>query len=144
MAKSNEELIEEISDGIESRSDKSRKAFEKSLTYISSGVLVGSVFFIEKIIPLDCANNKIFLLLSLIFSGFTLLLSLVVHYLSSVYFEKAGDEFSRIQRGKGSLQSLIKKVIKRDNITKFLTVFSLISLIVGIILLMIFVTSNLL
>lgn len=139
-----QEFKKEVSDMIDDSYEKSHSEFEKSLTYISSGVLVGSLFFIEKIIPLCNANAKIFLLLTWIFSGTTLLISLISHYLSSVYHSKISREFSDLEEVTDEARdNLVSKIDANNDVISGLNLTSLISLIIGVIQLVLFVSLNL-
>ncbi len=64
------------------------KDFNKLIVYISTGALVFSIGFTEKVLPLTQACHKEFLKLSWIFFGVTLCLILTSYFLGIKAFDR--------------------------------------------------------
>ena len=62
--------------------DYATTEFDKSLTYISSGILAVSFAFIEKIVPLSTAKNKNVLIDGWYLLGIAIVLSSVAHFIN--------------------------------------------------------------
>ena len=73
--------------------NKSDDDYEKNVTFISSGTLLLSITFIEKIISINKSNSIWTLILSWIFLCLTLVINLFSHQLSSWYHEKSIEEY---------------------------------------------------
>jgi hypothetical protein len=114
----NREILQKIK-------EKSDDDFEKNITFISAGALGISMTFIEKIVNLPKAIHLWIIITAWGFLTLTLLANLLSHYLSSCYHLKAIEEYDARN-----------KKITRLNLS---TIFTL---ILGIILLIIFLSIN--
>lgn len=124
---------------------ESRFHLDKHLTYISSGVLIGSMFFIEKILPVKESDFKIFLLLCWCLTGLGLILNLYSHmHAASTHslVKKMFDSFEKITNESVSILNTFIDI--RNNKQDSFSKWSLIFLISGITSLVTFVTINIL
>jgi len=78
IREANRKMVQEIK-------NKSDDDFEKNLIYITSGTLILSLTFIEKIAPLTGALWIWFLIISWVLLAFSLLMNLISHQKSSKY-----------------------------------------------------------
>ena len=118
--------------------EKSQESFEKQLSYISAGALGLSMVFIEKVVKnVNQACYKWVLILSWIFLGLTLVVNLISHLLAAKYAYRTMDD---IEHGLYDYD----KAAKRNKFIILLNAFSVISLLIGILSLILFVTINLL
>lgn len=122
---------------LQSAKEKSEDDFEKKVTYISAGALGLSLTFIEKIVHERRATCLGLLISSWALLIFTLLLNLLSHSISSYYHDKTTQEFDREDE---NLESNIDKRNKRLWIINIVTIATL---IFGIVLLVTFVSINL-
>jgi hypothetical protein len=99
--------------------------FDKSLTYISSGILTVSFVFIEKIVPLTNAVNKEYLITgwkilgaSIVVSSFSHLVNIYsLRYYISNYKEVDNIEQKKIRKKEGIVSFII------TSLTLFLIIF---------------------
>lgn len=132
--------------------EKSDDDYEKNITYISSGTLILSLTFIEKIVALDKSTALFSLIISWILLAITLLINLISHQLSSFYHEKAidevkqhsnfNDEKSSDENKQIGLNILEKKITKRNDIIRFLNWSTTGTLIAGIFFLILYCSLN--
>ena len=108
----------------------SNEQFDKAILFVSSGALVLSISFIEKIVPLSTSHCKTLLLLSWVFEAITIILFTINHYLSMLSFNHEIKKFFQ--------ESHNKKAITVQNIN----VASIITLLVGLFCLIIFIFVN--
>ena len=108
----------------------SSEQFDKAILFVSSGSLVLSISFIEKIVPLAISSCKMLLLLSWIFEAITIILFTINHYLSILSFDHEIKKYFK--------QSHNKKAITVQNIN----VASIITLLSGLFCLIIFIFIN--
>lgn len=115
---------------------KSQDDFEKQLSFISAGALGVSMFLIEKIIKdLTLSHFKWMIITSWSFLGFTLIINLVSHFMVIKFNYKNIEE---IDTNKYDQQ----KAVKRNGIIKRINLFTLTTLILGIIFLILFISIN--
>ena len=69
------------------------------LTYISSGVLIGTMIFIDKIVSLQDASCKILLVLTWMLIGVSLILIMFSHFISSILLRKTKMEYTQLEKG---------------------------------------------
>lgn len=117
--------------------EKSDDDFEKNITYISAGALGLSMTFIEKIINIPKAICFYLLIIAWGLLTITLLVNLLSHYLSSYYLELATEEFDNNDKNTNANIDRRNKRLRRINIGTIIT------LILGIIFLIIFLSINL-
>lgn len=131
--------------------EKSDDDYEKNITYISSGTLILSLTFIEKIVALDKSTALFALIICWTLLAITLLINLISHQLSSFYHEKAIDEikqYSNFDREKSSDKkkqfgsSIPEEIKKRNNIIRFLNWSTTGTLIGGISFLILYCSLN--
>jgi hypothetical protein len=114
--------------------NKSDDDYEKNVTFISSGTLLLSITFIEKIISINKSNAIWTLILSWIFLCLTLVVNLFSHQLSSWYHEKSIDEYD---------YDITNKIVKeRNKEIRYINWGTTFSLILGMIFLIIFCSIN--
>ena len=117
--------------------EKSQESFEKQLSYISAGGLSLSMIFIDKVVKnIDQSNYKWLLALSWILLGITLVVNLISHSISAKNTYKTLEE---IENDKFNYEEVIKRHKSGSRINDFCTY----SLLIGILLLISFVTINL-
>jgi hypothetical protein len=120
---------EKYSDKVQKDRDYSSDLFDKQLVYLSAGALVLTIGFVKDLVVITDETNTILLIISWI--SFTLsLIAMLLSHRSSVYsmdYELDGKS---------------KKSDDWDLITKFLNWVSTLSLIIGIILFIIFISKN--
>jgi hypothetical protein len=94
MASEEAAIMDEIANHIRSIKDKSDDDFEKNITLISTGTLVLSLTFIEKIVDLKEAENVWWLIWSWGSMLSTLFFNLLSHQFSSYYGELNFDDYN--------------------------------------------------
>lgn len=115
---------------------KSQESFEKQLIYISAGALSISIGFIKNVVgDLDKTSAEGLLITAWALMGLTLLLNLLSHVFTSNCHNKTIEEISE---GKYDY----KKALCRHNDIKKLNYSSIGTLIIGIILLLTFISIN--
>lgn len=117
---------------------KSDDDFEKYITFISSGALIITLTFIDKISPLETSVLKWILITGWFFLASTLLINLVSHYLSSRFNEKTVQNLDE----QLPFENLLCNIKRRNHIISTLNIISIISLGIGIISILIFATIN--
>jgi preprotein translocase subunit SecG len=135
--KIDKELIEYRQTILEQKS-KSDDDFEKYITFISSGALIITLTFVDKISPLETSVQKWTLILGWVFFATTLLINLISHYLSSRYNEKTIQDLDE----QIPFEDLICKIKQRNNVISTLNIISIISLGIGILGVLTFATIN--
>ena len=99
----NRELLQKIK-------DSSEDDFEKNLIYITSGTLVLSMTFIEKIAPLENAKGVLALVIGWVFLTVSLLINLISHRISA---QNSRNRTAELDRGDDWVE--INKRIDNDN-----------------------------
>lgn len=126
--------------------EKSGDDFEKNLTYISAGALGLSLTFIEKIIKIEDSNYRLYLIGGWIFLALTLFVNLISHLNSRSSGEKSNEEFSEISVSdkdyKSKMDILINKIKRRNKLINWINYATLLFLILGISLIIIFISLN--
>ena len=131
--------------------EKSDDDYEKNITYISSGTLILSLTFIEKIVALDKSTALFSLIISWILLAITLLINLISHQISSFYHEKVIDEVKQYSNFDGEKSSdekkqfglsILEKITKNNNIIRFLNWLTTGTLITGIFFLILYCSLN--
>jgi hypothetical protein len=117
---------------------KSDDDFEKYITFISSGALIITLTFVEKISPLENSTHKWILIAGWGFLASTLLINLISHYLSSRFNEKTIQNLDEEM----PFEKLICKINGRNKVISILNVISIVSLGVGIISILLFAAIN--
>lgn len=116
--------------------EKSEDDFEKNITYISAGALGVSMTFIEKIVNLPKAIQLWLLVTAWGFLTLTLLINLLSHYLSSFFHDKTIDDLDNEN------SNINKNIDSRNKRLRKINIGTIITLISGIILLIIFLSIN--
>lgn len=117
--------------------EKSQESFEKQLSYISAGGLGLSMIFIEKVVKnVSHSECKWLLASSWIFLGITLIGNLISHLISARSTYRTLDDIQQNQFD-------YFQVRERTNFINRFNTVSVITLLVGILLLILFVTINL-
>jgi hypothetical protein len=109
----------------------SSEQFDKAILFVSSGSLVLSTTFIEKIVPLNTSICKEWLLFSWILEAITIILFTVNHYISMIAFNKSIKNVNE-----STVINLHAKAVTKINIT------SIVTLLGGLISLIIFIYIN--
>lgn len=117
---------------------KSEDDFEKYITFISSGALIITLTFIDKISPLDSSISIWLLILGWGLLAATLLVNLISHYLSSRYNEKTIIDIDECI----SNEQILKNIKRRNRRISLLNVSSIISLGTGIFSILVFASIN--
>lgn len=117
--------------------NKSQDDFEKQLVYISGGALAVSMFLMEKVVKdLAKAECKWLLIACWATLGFTLIVNLLSHFLCVQFNYKTIEEIDADTYN-------FSKARTRNRIVKIINAATLVTLISGIILLIIFTSINL-
>jgi hypothetical protein len=116
--------------------NKSQEAFEKQLVYISAGSFTVSLAFIKDVVgDLTKTSNEGYLITAWCLMGITLLINLLSHIFTSNFHNSTIAEI-----GEGKYDYY--KAIKRFQRIKNMNYFSIISLILGFIALVVFISIN--
>jgi len=137
-----EEFKDKVIEKYEDAEERSLKDFEKQLTYISSGVLIGTMIFIDKIVSLQDASCKFLLVLTWILIGVSLILIMFSHFISSILLRKTKMEFTQFEKGEERFSQIISKKDKRNKKIDVIHTITVIPFILGIICLILFVSLN--
>jgi hypothetical protein len=116
---------------------KSQDDFEKYINFLASGGLAITLAFFDKIVDPKNASFKTLIIIGWVLLVFTLLSNLISHYLSINYSQKTIDEINDKK-----YDDVFVNVGKRNKIIKLLNIFSIGTLILGIISIIVFVTLN--
>lgn len=136
--KNEDKGLEEYKASILEQKSKSEDDFEKYITFISSGSLIITLTFVDKISPLEISIYKSTLIIGWCLLAITLLLSLISHYISSFYNGKTIQDIN----SNTPYDELIKKIKKRNRKISILNICSIISLGIGIFSILIFASIN--
>lgn len=117
----------------------SEEELEKKITYISAGGLALSITFIEKIVNLEKAEYFWILILGWILLASTLSINLISTYTSRKLTMKSVDDLDT----EPNEEDLIANVKRRNKIISNLDFSSLITLLIGISLVILFCSLNL-
>lgn len=125
-----------LEDELQSQKELQKRSFyaseqlDKAIVYLAGGSLVFSVGFIEKIVTITkCTNTKLLLISWMLFAG-TLIINLLSHITSRFAMDFNLDQ--------------TKKVAKNFDIaTRILNGLSILTLITGLSLFVIFINNNL-
>lgn len=116
---------------------KSQDDFEKYINIIASGGLAITIAFFDKIVEFKTAEYIALIVIGWISLTLTLLLNLISHYLSINYAQKTIDEINDKK-----YDDVFINVNKRNQKVQCLNIISIVSLILGIVLIIMFVTLN--
>ena len=116
---------------------KSQDDFEKYINLLASGGLILSLTFFEKIVPLDKAIFKSFVIIRMFLMIVTLLSNLYSHYKSMIDSDCTIKEIDDEK-----YKEIFKNIEIRNKTINFLNRVSIWSLIIGILSLITFVTIN--
>lgn len=116
--------------------EKSEDDFEKYITYISAGGLGLSLTFIEKISPFSKSVALFTLVLGWGFLALTLLVNLLSHFYSKKLIDKSIDDIDN------NVENLRERIDDRNKRIDRINIGSIITLILGISLLITFVSFN--
>jgi hypothetical protein len=143
MSKNEEQISEwkEFRKSVYENKLKSEDDYEKYLTLISSGALALSITFIEKIVNLNNATCKVLLIAGWVLLTITLLGSLLSHFFSRKYSEKTIND---IDDTNIEFEVLLTNLEKRNSILEYFNVVNIGTLFSGIILIIIFISTNIL
>ncbi|MFO0477636.1 MAG: hypothetical protein ACK50L_02480 [Bacteroidota bacterium] len=125
MSDSTEQHIEQLYKGYTYSSEQ----FDKAILFVSSGILGISITFIEKIVLLSSSQHNWLLLLSWLLEATTIALFTINHYVSVQSFNKA-------------IKNAYNETGIESKSIKYLNLASIITLILGLILLIIFIFIN--
>jgi short subunit fatty acids transporter len=133
-----QEWIEYRNSVIENKS-KSQDDFEKYINILASGALILSLTFFEKIVPLEKAIYKPFVITGMFLMVLTLLSNLYSHYKSITDSDSTIKEIDEEKH-----EMIFTNIEKRNKVINGLNKVSIWSLIIGILSLITFVTINIL
>ena len=125
MSDSTEQHIDQLYKGY----TYSSAQFDKAILFVSSGILGISITFIEKIALLSTSQHNWLLLLSWLLEATTIALFTINHYVSVQSFNKA-------------IKNAYNETGFESKSIKYLNLASIITLILGLILLIIFIFIN--
>jgi hypothetical protein len=117
--------------------------FDKSIVFIASGALGISMAFIDKIVKLEIAKDKEFLLIAWYLFGSTIFLSLVTHFISvyavrwAICNRPDQDNEDEAKEANYLVRELIWNLTIRG-----LNILMIITLFIGIILFLYFIQNN--
>lgn len=118
--------------------NKSQDDFEKYINILASGGIILSLTFLEKIVTVDIATYKFFYILGILLLVVTLLCNLYSH------FQSIKDSDLIIQEiDEKKYDDIFKNIEKRNKLINQLNTVSILSLIIGTLLVLVFVSINL-
>jgi hypothetical protein len=142
MGKKKDKLIEsewnDFRNSVYETKSKSQDDFEKYINVLASGGLAITIAFFDNIVDIHIAVYVYLIVLGWILLVVTLLSNLISHYLLISYAQKTIDEINQKQ-----YDDVFINVKNRNRFVNILNGFSIGSLIIGIISIIIFVTINL-
>ena len=127
----------EYRNSVSENKSKSQDDFEKYINLLASGGLILSLTFFEKIVPLDKAIFKSFVIIGMFLMIVTLLSNLYSHYKSMIDSDCTIKEIDDEK-----YKEIFKNIDIRNKTINCLNRVSIWSLIVGIVSLITFVTIN--
>lgn len=127
----------EYRNAVTENKSKSQDDFEKYINILASGGLVLSLTFFEKIVPLEKAICKPFVITGMFLMVLTLLSNLYSHYKSILDSDSTIKEIDNEK-----FETIFKNIEGRNRIINRLNRLSIWSLIIGIVSLITFVTIN--
>jgi len=134
-----DEQIAQIRQAFYASIDQSETDFEKKITYISAGALAISVTFIDKIVDLSSAQYFWILTFAWLLLAITLSLNLISILTSRTMTRKSLKEFD-----KNILDSSLRdNIAGRNKLISNLDLISLLTLLAGIFLIVLFCSLNL-
>lgn len=134
-----DEQIDNIRQSFYETINQSEADFEKKITYISAGALAISVTFIDKIVDLSSAQFFWVIIIAWILLAATLSLNLISILTSRYLTMKSVKEFDS-----NTLDSVFRKnITKRNKKISNLDLISLLTLLLGIFLIIVFCSLNL-
>jgi hypothetical protein len=116
---------------------KSQDDFEKYINIIASGGLALTIAFFDKIVDINNAICKVLIITGWIMLIITLLSNLISHFLSIKFSQKTIDEINKKEYDK-----VFENVGTRNKYLNYLNITSITTLILGITLIITFVTKN--
>lgn len=135
---------EEYRNALYIQKSKSDDLFEKAITFISSGALGLTLTFHDKIVPVENAKFVILASLGWTFLGATLFVNLISHFQSSKSTDNAIDEIDGIIDYRISYKNFSDNLKKRNKLIDNLNKTSIILLGLGLLLIIIYVSINIL
>jgi len=120
-------------DKVQDVKDKSQDDYEKNLVLITSGTLVLSMTFIEKISPLEGASGIWFLIGAWVLLVLSLLLNLYSHQLAGTYADECMENIDKglsVDEINGCVSINNKKITSLNNWTMALMIFGIMALVV--------------
>lgn len=117
---------------------KSEDDFEKYITLIASGALALSLTLIDKLVPIKDASYIWLLVVGWCLFSVTLFINLLSHFLSKMYSEKT---ISEVDTGLEK-DIILKNIDSRNSKIDCLNIISIISIFLGILSIILFVTLN--
>ncbi len=112
---------------------ESSSQFDKQVLYVASGALGISLAFIKDIVHLDCATNKVLILLSWISFGAVILFCVLSHFTS---LKAAKSLIENIEKESDNTSKSF------DCLTQLLNILMILFLATGLILLFVFIGIN--
>ncbi|PRY19704.1 hypothetical protein CLV58_1683 [Spirosoma oryzae] len=122
--------------------EKSEDDFEKQLTFIASSALGVSFAFLEKLVDLSKSVHVWILTSSWILLSLALCVNLISHYVSRKLAEKSTDDYNKYCDTEMDYSVLVLNINRRNNIIDWINYSSIIALLLGLCLLITFVTKN--
>jgi len=133
-----DKVDEEHLKNLQKAADYSYAAFDKNLLYITSGALGLSVAFIDNIIDVSYAQYKYMLITAWVLFTLSILISLILHLFNSSQLDKAIENYYY----QNDLNEQ-KRIAWHDIVINVFNWISTIITILGIIILIIFISINL-
>lgn len=131
-----DERINEFKHSVQDTLQKSQDDFEKQLSFIGAGALGLSMLLIDKVVKnFANADNKWILIGSWIFLGLTLIINLLSHLIGAHFYYKNINEIQ--EERYDQLAS-----VKRNSIITRLNITTVVTLIIGLIFLITFISTN--
>ena len=127
----------EYRNAVTENKSKSQDDFEKYINILASGGLVLSLTFFEKIVPLEKAICKPFVITGMFLMVLTLLSNLYSHYKSILDSDSTIKEIDNEK-----FETIFRNIEGRNKVINRLNRVSIWSLIIGIVSLITFVTIN--
>ena len=116
----------------------SHSTFDKYIIYIASGALGVFLSISEKILPISNAHHKCFLFTSFYLLGITIILGLIAHYISASLISKCIKEYDI-----NDLTKFDELTKKSNTYIKCINITTIITLVLGLFLFVIYLQLNL-
>ena len=133
---------EDYRSSIYDQQTKSHDSFEKAMTFITSGALVLTLTFHDKIVPVGNAEAIFLIAIGWVLLAITLFVNLVSHYLSSKSLNKSADEIDQVISYQLTFDDFNRNLESRNRNIDRLNKSTIWTLGIGLLAIIMYVTIN--